>query len=198
LGSRHPEFPLPTGWTHESILESSNCPAKIQAGGSFRPVPPDHANAKCWSTAMNNVSAYLEERIKSWPREKQDEARRGFAEFLSGVVQSLVGNVRRGFVNKFLDTIGPVEKIEIEFIADHIVDAKDSHRLRQKTLIGLVAAFESGIKYAVEATHRRENPLGIIELLHKNILTHEAAISGKSDSEKERMIETWRNETDEG
>jgi len=147
---------------------------------------------------VNNVSPYLEERIKSWPPEKQDEARRGFGEFLSGVVQSLVGNVRRGFVNKFLDTIGPVEKIEIEFIADQIVDAKDSHRFRQKTLIGLVAAFESGIKYAVEATNRRENPSGIIELLHKNILTHEAPISGKSDAEKERMIESWRDDADEG
>jgi hypothetical protein len=78
------------------------------------------------------------------------------------------------------------------------VDAKDSHRLRQKTLIGLVAAFESGIKYAVEAANRRENPAGIIELLHKNILTQEAPISGKSDAEKERMIESWRNDADEG
>jgi len=94
--------------------------------------------------------------------------------------------------------MGPVEKIEIEFIADQIVDAKHSHRLRQKTLIGLVAAFESGIKYAVEATSRRENPSGIIELLHKNILTHEAPISGKSDAEKERMIESWRNDANEG
>ena len=147
---------------------------------------------------MNNVNPYLEERIKSWPPEKQAEARRGFAGFLDGVVQSLVGNVRRGFVNKFLDTIGPVEKIEIEFIADQIVDAKDSHRLRQKTLIGLVAAFESGIKYAVEATNRRENPSGVIELLHKNVLRHEAPISDKSDAEKERMIETWRNDADKG
>ena len=147
---------------------------------------------------MNNVSLYLEERIKNWPREKQNEARKGFAEFLSGVVQSLVGNVRRGFVNKFLDTIGAVEKIEIEFIADQIVDAKESHRLRQKTLIGLVAAFESGIKYAVQATNRRENPSGIIELLHKNILAHEAPIPGKSEAEKERMIESWRNDADEG
>ena len=147
---------------------------------------------------MNNVIPYLEERIKSWPREKQDEARRGFAEFLSGVVQSLVGNVRRGFVNKFLDTIGAVEKIEIEFIADQIVDARDSHRLRQKTLIGLVAAFESGIKYAVEATNRRENPSGVIELLHKNILAHEGPIPGKSEAEKESMIESWRNDADEG
>ena len=146
----------------------------------------------------NNVNPYLEERIKSWPPEKQAEARRGFGEFLSGVVQSLVGNVRRGFVNKFLDTIRPVEKIEIEFIADQIVDAKDSHRLRQKTLIGLVAAFESGIKYAVEATNRRENPSGIIESLHKNILTAEAPISGRSDAENERMIESWRNDADEG
>ena len=119
-------------------------------------------------------------------------------EFLSGVVQSLVGNVRRGFVNKFLDTIGAVEKIEIEFIADQIVDAKDSHRLRQKTLIGLVAAFESGIKYAVEATNRRENPSGVIELLHKNILAQEGPIPGKSEAEKERMIESWRNDRDEG
>ena len=103
---------------------------------------------------MNIVSTYLEERIKSWPPEKQDAARRGFGEFLSGVVQSLVGNVRRGFVNKFLDTIGPVEKIKIEFVADQIVEAKESNRLRQKTLIGLVAAFESGIKYAVQATKR--------------------------------------------
>ena len=147
---------------------------------------------------MNNVNPYLEERIKSWPPEKQAEARRGFGEFLSGIVQSLVGNVRRGFVNKFLDTIGSVEKIEIEFIADQIVDAKDSHRLRQKTLIGLVAAFESGIKYAVEAINRRENPSGIIESLHKNILTGEAPISGKSDAEKERVIESWRNDADEG
>ena len=147
---------------------------------------------------MNNVIPYLEERIKSWPREKQDEARRGFVEFLSGVVQSLVGNVRRGFVNKFLDTIGRVEKIEIEFIADQIVDAKDSHRLRQKTLIGLVAAFESGIKYAVEATSRGENPSGMIELLHKNILTRETPISGKSDADQERMIASWRNDADEG
>jgi len=147
---------------------------------------------------VNNVNPYLEERIKSWPPEKQAEARRGFGEFLSGIVQSLVGNVRRGFVNKFLDTIGSVEKIEIEFIADQIVDAKDSHRLRQKTLIGLVAAFESGIKYAVEAINRRENPSGIIESLHKNILTGEAPISGKSDAEKERVIESWRNDADEG
>jgi hypothetical protein len=167
----------------------------------WRFIPPDPARlccCECWSAAVNNVSSYLEERIKSWPPEKQAEARRGFAEFLSGVVQSLAGNVRRGFVNKFLDTIGPVEKIEIEFIADQIVDAKDSHRLRQKTLIGLVAAFESGIKYAVEATNRRENPLGIIALLRKNILTHEAPISGKSDAEKERIIERWRNDLDEG
>jgi hypothetical protein len=78
------------------------------------------------------------------------------------------------------------------------VDAKDSHRLRQKTLIGLVAAFESGIKYAVEATNRRENPSGIIESLHKNTLTGEAPISGRSDAEKERMIESWRNGADEG
>jgi hypothetical protein len=146
---------------------------------------------------VNIVSTYLEERIKSWPPEKQDEARRGFGEFLSGVVQSLVGNVRRGFVNKFLDTLGPVEKIKIEFVADQIVESKESNRLRQKTLIGLVAAFESGIKYAVQATKRGESPSDIIELLHKNVLIHEAQISGKLDVEKERMIESWRNNPDE-
>lgn len=147
---------------------------------------------------MEIVSAFLEERIRDWRSEKKDEARRSFEGFLSGVVQSLGRDVRRGFVNKFLDTIGPVEKIKIEFVAEHIVEAKDSNRLRSKTLIGLVAAFESGIKYAVEATKRRENPSGIIDLLHKNILTHEAPISGKSDAEKERMIESWRNDADEG
>lgn len=122
---------------------------------------------------MNIVSPFLEEKIKDWPPEKQDEARRGFDEFLSGVVQSLMGNVRRGFVNKFLDAIGPVEKIKIEFVADQIVEAKDSNRLRSKTLIGLVSAFESGIKYAVEAAKRGENPSVIIEELHKNVLTGE-------------------------
>ena len=146
---------------------------------------------------MNIVSPYLEERIKSWPPEKQDEARRGFGEFFSGVVQSLMGNVRRGFVNKFLDTVGPFERIKIEFIADQIVDAKDSNRLRQKTLIGLVAAFESGVKYAVEANKRGENASDIIELFGKNVPTHEAQISAKSHTEKERMIERWRNEADE-
>ena len=122
---------------------------------------------------MNIVSPFLEEKIKDWPPEKQDEARRGFGEFLSGVVQSLMGSVRRGFVNKFLDAIGPMEKIKIEFVADQIVEAKDSNRLRSKTLIGLVAAFESGIKYAVEAATRGENPSGIFEELHKNGLTGE-------------------------
>ena len=122
---------------------------------------------------MNIVSPFLEEKIKDWPPEKQEEARRGFGEFLSGVVQSLVGNVRRGFVNKFLDVIGSVEKIKIEFVADQIVEAKDSNRLRSKTLIGLVSAFESGIKYAVEAAKRGENPSGIIEELHKNVLAGE-------------------------
>ena len=122
---------------------------------------------------MNIVSPFFEEKIKEWPPEKQDEARRGFGEFLSGVVQSLVGNVRRGFVNRFLGAIGSVEKIKIEFVADQIVEAKDSNRLRSKTLIGLVSAFESGIKYAVEAAKRGENPSGIIEELHKNVLTGE-------------------------
>lgn len=122
---------------------------------------------------MNIVSPFLEEKIKDWPSEKQDEARRGFGEFLSGVVQSLMGNMRRGFVNKFLDAIGPVEKIKIEFVADQIVEAKDSNRLRSKTLIGLVSAFESGIKYAVEAAKCGENPSRIIEELHKNVLTGE-------------------------
>ena len=122
---------------------------------------------------MNILSPFLEDKIKDWPPEKQDEARRGFGEFLSGVVQSLVGDVRRGFVNKFLDTIGPVEKINLEFVADQIVEAKDSNRLRSKTLIGLVAAFESGIKYAVAAAKRGENPSGIIEELRKNVLTSE-------------------------
>ena len=124
---------------------------------------------------MNIVSPFLEEKIKDWPPEKQDEARTGFSEFLGGVVQSLMGNVRRGFVNKFLDAVGPVEKIKIEFVADQIVEAKDSNRLRSKTLIGLVAAFESGIKYAMEATKRGGNPLGIIEELHKNVLIGETA-----------------------
>ncbi len=146
---------------------------------------------------MDIVSPFLEERIKDWRPEKKDEARRGFGEFLSGVVRSLVGDMRRGFVNKFLDTIGPVEKIKIEFVADHIVEAKDSNRLRSKTLIGLVAAFESGIKYAVEATKHGENPSDIIEELHKNVITHEAQISRKSDAEKERMIESWRHDADE-
>jgi hypothetical protein len=152
---------------------------------------------ECWRTPVNIVSPYLEERIKSWPPESQDEARRGFGEFLGGVVQSLIGHVRRGFVNKFLDTVGPLQRIKIEFIADQIVDAKDSNRLRQKTLIGLVAAFESGIKYALEASKRGENASGIIELFGKNVLNHETQISGKSDAEKERMIERWRDKADE-
>lgn len=118
---------------------------------------------------MDIVSAFLEERIREWRSEKKDEARRSFEGFLSGVVQSLARDVRRGFVNKFLDTIGPVEKIKIEFVAEHIVEAKDSNRLRSKTLIGLVAAFESGIKYAVEAAKQGENPSDIIEQLHKNV-----------------------------
>jgi hypothetical protein len=166
----------------------------------WRFIPPDPARlccCECWSAAVNNVSSYLEERIKSWPPEKQDEARRGFREFLSGVVQSLMGNVRRGFVNKFLDTVGPLQRIKLEFIADQIVDARDSNRLRQKTLIGLVAAFESGIKYAVEANKRGKNAADIIELFGKNVPTQEAQISGKSDTEKERMMERWRNEADE-
>lgn len=146
---------------------------------------------------MDIVSAFLEERIRDWRSEKKDEARRSFEGFLSGVVQSLGRDVRRGFVNKFLDTIGPVEKIKIEFVAEHIVEAKDSNRLRSKTLIGLVAAFESGIKYAVEAAKQGENPSDIIEQLHKNVVTPEVQISGKSDAEKEGMIESWRNEADE-
>lgn len=132
-----------------------------------------YAIADAGRTPVNVVSPFLEEKIKDWPPEKQDEARRGFGEFLSGVVQSLVGTVRRGFVNKFLDTVGPVERIKIEFVADQIVEAKDSSRLRAKTMIGLVAAFESGIKYAVKAAKRGENPLGIIEELHKNVLAGE-------------------------
>lgn len=146
---------------------------------------------------MDIVSAFLEEKIKDWRPEKKDEARRGFGEFLSGVVQSLLGDVRRGFVNKFLDTLGPVEKIKIEFVADHIVEAKDSNRLRSKTLIGLVAAFESGIKYAVKAAKHGENPSGIIEELHRNAIAQEARLSGKSVAEKESMIEGWRNNADE-
>lgn len=146
---------------------------------------------------MDIVSPFLEEKIKDWRREKKDEARRSFEEFLSGVVQSLVRDARRGFVNKFLDTIGPVEKIKIEFIAEHIVQAKDSNRLRSKTMIGLVAAFESGIKYAVESAKHGENPSDIIEQLHKNVITPEVHISGKSDAEKESMIESWRNDADE-
>ena len=146
---------------------------------------------------MNIVSPYLEERIKSWPLERQDEARKGFGEFLGGVVQSLMGHVRRGFVNKFLDAVGPLQRIKIEFIADQIVDAKDSNRLRQKTLIGLVAAFESGIKYAVEASKSGESASDIIELFGKNVLNHESRISGNSGAEKERIMERWRNEADE-
>jgi hypothetical protein len=96
-----------------------------------------------------------------------------------------------------LDTIGPVEKIKIEFVAEHIVEAKDSNRLRSKALIGLVAAFESGIKYAVEAAKQGENPSDIIEQLHKNVITSEVQISGKSDAEKESTIESWRNDADE-
>ena len=145
---------------------------------------------------MDIVSPFLDARIKDWRPEKKDDARRRFGDFLSGVVQSLLGDVRRGFVNKFLDTIGPVEKIKIEFVADHIVEAKDSNRLRAKTLIGLVAAFESGVKYAVEATKHGENPSDIIEELHRNVIAH-AQISGKSDAEKERMMEGWRNDADE-
>lgn len=146
---------------------------------------------------MDTASPFLEEKIRDWRPEKKDEARRGFGEFLGGVVQSLLGDVRRGFVNKFLDTIGPVEKIKIEFVADHIVEAKDSNRLRSKTLIGLIAAFESGIKYAVEATKHGENPADLIDELHKNVITHQAQISSKSVAEKEKMIEGWRNNADE-
>ena len=146
---------------------------------------------------MDIVSPFWEEKIKDWRPEKKDEARRSFEEFLSGVGQSLGRDVRRGFVNKFLDTIGPVEKIKIEFVAEHIVEAKDSNRLRSKTLIGLVAAFESGIKYAVEAAKQGENPSDIIEQLHKNVITPEVQISGKSDAGKESMIESWRNDADE-
>lgn len=146
---------------------------------------------------MDSASPFLEEKIRDWEPEKKDEARRGFGEFLGGVVQSLLGDVRRGFVNKFLDTIGPVEKIKIEFVADHIVEAKDSNRLRSKTLIGLIAAFESGIKYAVEATKHGANPADIIDELHKNVITHQAQISGKSVREKEKMIEGWQNNADE-
>jgi hypothetical protein len=120
------------------------------------------------------VSPYFEERIKDWPQEKQEEARKGFEEFASGVVQSLIGDVRRAFIDKFLTTVGPVEKIKIEFIADQIVGAKDSNSLHQKTMIGLAAAFESGIKYAVEAAKRDENPADIVESLHKNVMTNEA------------------------
>ncbi|HEX2663557.1 MAG TPA: hypothetical protein VHM93_12050 [Candidatus Acidoferrum sp.] len=146
---------------------------------------------------MDIVSPFWEEKIKDWRREKKDEARRSFEEFLSGVVQSLVRDARRGFVNKFLDTIGPVEKIKIEFIAEHIVEAKDSNRLRSKTLIGLVAAFESGIKYGLEAAKHGENPSDILEQLHKNVITPEVHISGKSNAEKESMIESGRNDADE-
>ena len=146
---------------------------------------------------MDIVSPFLEEKIKDWRPEKKAEARRGFEEFLSGVVQSLVRDVRRGFVNKFLDTIGPLQKIKIEFVAEHIVEAKDSNRLRSKTLIGLVAAFESGIKYAVEAAKHGQNPSDIIEELHKNVITPDAQISGKSDAEKESMIGSWRKDADE-
>jgi len=119
------------------------------------------------------VSPYFEQRIKDWPLERQEEARRGFEEFAGGVVQSLIGNVRRAFIDKFLTTVGPVEKIKIEFIADQIVGAKDSNRLPQKTMIGLAAAFDSGIKYAVEAAKRGENPADIGEL-HKHVMTNEA------------------------
>ena len=146
---------------------------------------------------MDIVSPFLEEKIKDWRPEKKHEARKSFEEFLSGVVQSLVRDARRGFVNKFLDTIGPVEKIKIEFVAEHIVEAKDSSRLRSKTLIGLVAAFESGIKYAVEAAMHGENPSDVIEQLHNNVVTPEVQISGKSDAEKESMIESWRDDADE-
>lgn len=146
---------------------------------------------------MDIVSPFLEEKIKHWRPQEKEEARRSFEEFLSGVVQSLGRDVRRGFVNKFLDTMGPVEKIKIEFVAEHIVEAKDSNRLRSKTLIGLVAAFESGIKYAVEAAKHGENPSDIIEQLHKNVITPEVQISGKSDEEKESMIESWRDDADE-
>lgn len=146
---------------------------------------------------MDTASTFLEEKIKDWRPEKKDEARRGFGEFLGGVVQSLLGDVRRGFVNKFLDTIGPMETIKIEFVADHIVEAKDSNRLRSKTLIGLIAAFESGIKYAVEATKHGERPADVIDELHKNVITHEAQFSGKSVAEKEKMIEGSSNNADE-
>jgi hypothetical protein len=132
-------------------------------------------------TTVNIVSPYLEGRIKNWPPEKQEEARKSFSEFLYGAVQSLIGDVRQAFVNKFFDTVGPLEKFKIEFIADKIVDAKNSNRLRSKTMIGLTAAFESGVKYAVEATKRGENPSDIIEALHTGVLTDEAekAIEGR-------------------
>lgn len=120
------------------------------------------------------VSTYFEERIRDWPLEKQEEARRSLEAFASGTVQSLIGNVRRAFVDKFLNTVGPLEKIKIEFIADQIVAAKDSNRLHQKTIIGLAAAFESGIKYAFEATKRGEDPGDIVESLHKNVVIAEA------------------------
>jgi hypothetical protein len=122
---------------------------------------------------VNIVSPQFESWVKGLPKEKQEQARRGFEAFTSGIVQSLLGNVRRTFVDQFLNALGPSEKVKIEFIADQIVGAKDSNRLRQKTMIGVVAAFESGIVYATEAVKRGENPGDMVASLHKIVMTHE-------------------------
>ena len=63
--------------------------------------------------------------------------------------------------------------MKIEFIADQIVGAKDSNRLHQKTMIGLAAAFETGIVYATEVAKRGENPADLVASLHKIVMTNE-------------------------
>lgn len=66
---------------------------------------PRYAVTNTGRIAVNIVSHFWKKKLKTGHQKSKRKRGGAFGEFLSGVVQSLVGNVRRGFVNKFLDFI---------------------------------------------------------------------------------------------
>jgi hypothetical protein len=132
--------------------------------------------------AMPFIYPDLEKRIKDWPPEEQEKARRSHEQFIAGIMQLFRGNARVALLDKFLQTIGSNEQSRIEFLADQIVNAAASNRLKKITMRVLATVFEQGAKWAIELNSRGDDMTKKLESLHILAITEEAEKLARSRS----------------
>jgi hypothetical protein len=120
------------------------------------------------------VSPALEKYFKSLPPEKEQEARRQFEAFALGILQNLKGKALRATADKFLKMVKPGERAAFKMITDKVRSVSSSQRFDAQMAVAFSFAFECGIRYAVEAKGRGEDPLKVITDIHTTTLSETA------------------------